>query len=256
MCPAFPQYRQSHGPPVIAATDPAAWAHLPLVAESGGHEKVGEVEWEWTLGWRRLARQGVYRAEFPECWARSRRRSRSLSSMRRARVTRLLNKEGRSRTRRSFISSDSPLRYALRSALSSHLLSAARVWNSRVYSAMLRDPCKMLCSRPAALAPFEGWSNVFLSRAWEVEDWVPPGGPRAPPGGQQGMMQPDEQEEGRGWARSQEIVVAANHVREPPGHLVGQGGEGGGGGDRGGLKFSHLPGHLGECGRELRVQFG
>ena len=37
---------------------------------------------------------------------------------------------------------------------------------------------------------------------------------------------------------------------------VSAGGKGGGGGDRGGLKFSHLPGHLGERGRELRVQFG
>ena len=49
---------------------------LPLWPSQEGASTVGEV------------------AEFPKCWARSRRHSRSLSSIRSARVTRLLNEEG------------------------------------------------------------------------------------------------------------------------------------------------------------------
>ena len=159
MCPAFPQYRQSR-------------AHLSLVAESGGCEKwngsgpLGGNVWPdrtGTGGPGRIPRTlGLLQASLPESFIHEK-----------TRVTRLLNEEGRSRTRRSLISSDSPLRYVLRSALSSHPLSAARVWNSRVYSAMLRDPCKMLCSPSAASALFEGWSNVFFNSSencWRLED--------------------------------------------------------------------------------------
>ena len=52
------------------------------------------------------------RAEFSACWAHSRLRSRSPSSISRARVTRLLKEESRSQP-----------------------LSVTRVWNSKVYSA-------------------------------------------------------------------------------------------------------------------------
>ena len=127
----------------------------------------------WTATTGPTRRVPGVRAEFSACWARSRCRSSSRSSISRVRVTRSLKEESRSRTRRSFISSDNPLRYAVRSALSSQPLSAARVRNSKVYSAMLRGPYKMLCSRPAASALLEGWSNVFLNssaNSWRLDD--------------------------------------------------------------------------------------